>query len=276
MATFNIYRKEISDTNPATLIATGLTTTEYIDTTAEKGKIYLYSVGAIVTSVEKISDEITVLTGDAYFNDVDLLIVVDTEANSYIDHSNNARTITKRGSMWLEMHGEKKCIKFNGSSYVSGNTTNGSLISEISALGTGDYTIEIVAAYPAAQTGGARLWEIGTENANRTTILPSGSGFTGELLLNNSVKATYSNIYFDSVLRNHTLMRKDGITAYYVDGIKIAQTTDAINISADTITIGAALVFNGPLQGWMHALRITNAARYGADGFAPDSEFQKF
>ncbi|NWK74957.1 hypothetical protein HYG93_11900 [Acinetobacter sp. SwsAc6] len=259
---------------PKAILASDVRT--YTDTAIDTGKTYYVAVGSVKNGVEKISDEITVSTGDAYFNDVDLLIVADTEANSYIDHSNNARTITKRGSMWLEMHDGKKCIKFNGSSYVSGNTTNGSLISAISALSTGDYTIEIIAAYPAAQTGGARLWEIGTEDANRTAILPAGSGFGGELLLNNSVKATYSNIYFDSVLRNHTLMRKDGITAYYVDGIKIAQTTDAINISADRITIGAALVFNGPLLGWMHALRITNAARYSETGFTPDSEFQKF
>lgn len=249
----------------------------YVDTDIEVGKTYFVRVGSVKNGVEKISDEFVVSTGDAYFNDVDLLIVADTEVNSYIDHSINARSITKQGSMWLEMHGGKQCIRFDGySNQPANNSVNGRLISTISALTTGDYTIEIVAAYPDTELGGARLWEIGTENANRTAILPAVTGYNGELLLNNSAKASYSNIYFDGILRNHTLMRKNGVTAYYVDGVNITQTTDTINITADRITIGAALVFNGPLQGWMHALRITNAARYNAAGFTPDSEFQKF
>ncbi|RKG43824.1 MULTISPECIES: fibronectin type III domain-containing protein [Acinetobacter] len=260
---------------PKAVIAGNVRT--YVDTDIDIGKTYYICIGSVKNGVEKISDEITVSTGDAYFNDVDLLIVADTEANSYIDHSNNARTITKRGSMWLEMHDGKKCIRFDGyASQPANNSVNGCLISAISALSTGDYTIEIVAAYPAAQTGGARLWEIGTENANRTAILPTVTGYNGELLLNNSTKASYSNIYFDGILRNHTLMRKNGVTAYYVDGVNITQTTDTINITVDRITIGAALVFNGPLLGWVHALRITNAARYSETGFTPDSEFQKF
>ena len=249
----------------------------HADTAVEVGKTYYVAVGSVKNSVEKLSGVMRVSTGDAYFNYVDLLIVADTEANSYIDHSINARSIIKRGSMWLEMHGGKKCIRFDGyASQPANNSVNGCLISAISPPSTGDYTIEIVAAYPDTEVGGARLWEIGTENANRTAILPAIAGWNGGLLVNNAVRATYNNIYFDRVLRNHTLMRKDGVTAYYVDGIKIAQTTDAINITADRITIGAALVFNGPLLGWVHALRITKAARYDTSGFIPDIEFQKF
>jgi hypothetical protein len=62
MATFNVYRKEVGDTNPPVAIATGLTSKAYSDSTAVSGKSYLYSVGAVVNSIEKISSELLVKT----------------------------------------------------------------------------------------------------------------------------------------------------------------------------------------------------------------------
>lgn len=64
-ATFNIYRREVGDTNPPVEIATGLTSKAYSDATAVSGKSYLYSVGAVVNSVERISDEIKCYAFDA-------------------------------------------------------------------------------------------------------------------------------------------------------------------------------------------------------------------
>lgn len=64
-ATFNIYRREVGDTNPPVEIATGLTSKAYSDATAVSGKSYLYSVGAVVNSFEKISDEIKCYAFDA-------------------------------------------------------------------------------------------------------------------------------------------------------------------------------------------------------------------
>ena len=57
MAEFNIYRRELGDSSPPSLIASGLTSQIYSDTTVEKWKTYLYSVGAVIAGVEKISNE---------------------------------------------------------------------------------------------------------------------------------------------------------------------------------------------------------------------------
>ena len=57
MSEFNIYRRELGDSSPPSLIASGLTSQIYSDTTVEKWKTYLYSVGAVIGSVEKISNE---------------------------------------------------------------------------------------------------------------------------------------------------------------------------------------------------------------------------
>ena len=57
MAEFNVYRREVGDSSPPTQIETGLTTQSYSDTTVEKWKSYLYSVGAVEGGIEKISTE---------------------------------------------------------------------------------------------------------------------------------------------------------------------------------------------------------------------------
>ena len=65
MAEFNIYRRELGDSSPPSLIASGLTSKIYSDTTVEKWKTYLYSVGAVIAGVEKISNE-TQVGGDNF------------------------------------------------------------------------------------------------------------------------------------------------------------------------------------------------------------------
>lgn len=57
MAEFNIYRRELGDSSPPSLIASGLTSQIYSDTTVEKWKSYLYSVGAVEGGIEEISTE---------------------------------------------------------------------------------------------------------------------------------------------------------------------------------------------------------------------------
>lgn len=66
MTMFNVYRRESNDANPTVAIATGLTSMSYSDDTAEKGKAYLYSVGAVKNGLEKTSDEKLALAGTAW------------------------------------------------------------------------------------------------------------------------------------------------------------------------------------------------------------------
>lgn len=62
MTTFNIYRCESNDSNPPVAIAMGLTSMSYSDATAEEDKTYLYSIGALKSGFEKISNELLVST----------------------------------------------------------------------------------------------------------------------------------------------------------------------------------------------------------------------
>lgn len=62
MITFNVYRRESNDSNPPVAIATGLTSMAYSDDTAEEDKTYLYSIGAMKSGFEKISNELLVST----------------------------------------------------------------------------------------------------------------------------------------------------------------------------------------------------------------------
>jgi len=65
MTTYNVYRRNtVSDVPVA--IATELTSKSYSDTTAIKGITYLYSVGAVKNGIEKVSDEISRLAGEAW------------------------------------------------------------------------------------------------------------------------------------------------------------------------------------------------------------------
>lgn len=248
----------------------------YIDTDITVSKIYYVRVGSVRNGVEKLSSEFNVSTGDLFFDDVDLLFIADTVENSYIDHSKNSRAVTIGGSLSIESLSGKSCIKFSGSNSNTGNTTNGRIITGITPFGLTDYTLETWCAYRPDSQGGARIFEIGTSDSNRSTILPKASSFNGSLYLNNVDRGAITDNYFDSVLRHHCIMRRNGITAYYVDGVKKVETTNSINMLESRIVLGTAWSSNGPFQGYIQSLRVTKTARYAQAGFIPDSNFEKF
>ena len=108
MTTFNIYRREVGDIDPPVAIATGLTSKSYHDTTAEAGKQYLYSVRVVVSSVEKVSDEISVaasplwtpqaLTLALWLDAKDtstLTVALDNTVSEWRDKSGNNRHATQ-------------------------------------------------------------------------------------------------------------------------------------------------------------------------------------
>lgn len=108
MTTFNVYRREVGDIDPPVAIATGLTSKSYHDTTVEAGKQYLYSVGVVVSSVEKVSDEISVaassfwtpqaLTLAVWLDAKDtstLTVALDNTVSEWRDKSGNNRHATQ-------------------------------------------------------------------------------------------------------------------------------------------------------------------------------------
>ena len=139
MTTFNVYRRKVGDTNPPVAIATGLTSKEYSDVTAEAGKSYLYSVGVVKNGIEKISDEISIYAGgDEFFNNVDLLIFADSTA--FTDYSSKLRTISKQGNISLIQSSFPVTPLFdNGLIYLKG----GYLSSRITNVANNKFTTEL-------------------------------------------------------------------------------------------------------------------------------------
>lgn len=85
--TFNVYRREKGDVNPATMITTGLTSKNFTDDTVEQDKFYLYSVAATDGVVEKHSEEVEVSTHSI------APIVVGTTASSFTISTSQTKVI---------------------------------------------------------------------------------------------------------------------------------------------------------------------------------------
>ena len=61
---FNVYRKEKGSSDPFIKIGDNLLTRAFLDTDVELNKVYLYKVGAVKNTVEKISEELEVHTDE--------------------------------------------------------------------------------------------------------------------------------------------------------------------------------------------------------------------
>lgn len=213
---------------------------------------------------------------DPYFSSVDLLLVADgNSSTSYKDYSANNRSVTPYNAVTLEALGGVNCFRFQGSSATVNNSVNGRILTSISALGTGDYTIELWGAY-AVQNGGQRLFELGTSDASRSSILPYyDSANHGVVLINNTGFGDLATNYIDSTIRHHCIMRKSGVTYYFVDGSLIASTSTSFNITETQLMLGTAWDYRGGLNGYIESFRTTLLARYSETGFTPDSTFYK-
>lgn len=95
MTTFNVYRRESNDTNPPVAIATGLTSMSYSDSTAVKGESYLYSIGAVKSGFEKISEEQRIIAVHDLKPELNVSIqpygfwMLNDETGNFLDYSGN-------------------------------------------------------------------------------------------------------------------------------------------------------------------------------------------
>lgn len=211
---------------------------------------------------------------DPYFADVDLLLIADTEQNSYKDWSLNARTVTKQYQVSIQQLEGKPAFKFSGSEYIANNNINGRIITSVAPLGTADYTIEFWGAQTAETGGGARFFELGTAVSNRTTMIMKLDGDNGVLLINNTDMGSAVTLEpRDSILRHYAIMRKSGVTGFYINGVLQFSSNAIFNITQTNLTLGTAFEFNGALQGYIQQFRVTKLARYTAAGFTPDGKF---
>lgn len=276
---FEVYRSE-SPMDIAAMpspIAVGLTTMYYLDSTVIEGTVYYYRVAAIRDGVRQVSDEISELAdADLYFSSVDLLLIADTELNSYKDWSVSARTVTKQHQVSVQQLSGKPAFKFEGASIEEYNNINGRIKTSIAPFGTAEYTLEFWGAQTAPTGGGARFFELGTRDANRTMFLAKWEEFDGAVYINNTDMGGAITLEpRDSILRHYAIMRKSGVTGFYINGVLQFSASTVFNITQTSLTLGTAWSFNGALQGYIQQFRVTKLARYNETGFAPDVAFLK-
>lgn len=140
MTTFNVYRRESNDTNPPVAIATGLTSMSYSDDTAEVGKTYLYSVGAVKSGFEKVSSEKTVFAGIRKYrhimiymtsiNGAEKLALQEVEIASVVGGTDItwSSMVTNQSSVWYQSTA-KRLVDNNFTNYENNiwEASNGAL-----------------------------------------------------------------------------------------------------------------------------------------------------
>lgn len=128
MTTYNVYQRETLDQTPVQ-IATGLTSKNHAISGLTKGKKYLFSVGAVRSGLEKISDEKLMLFGQewtpaelstALYFDASNIVSSGNIVIQMTDLSGNAFNATQsnnslRPTLTAFQNGAA-AVKFNGSS----------------------------------------------------------------------------------------------------------------------------------------------------------------
>lgn len=277
----NYYRSS-SPMSPSAMpvpTATGITGTEYTDTTAIQGEGYYVRFGSIRGSGEKISDEIFVYasTGDIHFAFVDLLIISDTTTllgTSVTDSSQNNRAITKYGNTKIAKAYPNPMFCIAGNSIVSNNTVNGRLSAPFSITGTSNFTIEttvipnlgsLATASRFFACTGVPVQLLYSPNASAT----SPTGIVGLYMDINGVNSSHSGVSLSDGVEYHVaLMRIASVFYLFLDGNLILTQSSSASLSAGTIYIFNSSSFDRPFPCFFKAFRVTKSARYSTSGFS--------
>lgn len=255
MITFNIYRRESSDPNPPVAIATGLTSKEYSDTTAQNGQVYLYSVGAVKGGIEKVSNEIKTQAGDLDWSNVIALLYFN---DNFIDET---------GRIWVNtdvtVSSESPIVGVK-SGVFSGNAQLRST-NDVS-VGSGDFTVEV--------------WSkgMGSIFSKRIPTGTSNAGFTffvsnrNKLSAWNGSQEISSNSAIDINAFTHKAFVKHGDRLkIFNHGVMVYDAVYSISDNSYPMQLGAAM-YSGVAVDFFDGLiampRITKTARY-TENFTP-------
>jgi len=285
---YNIYRST-SPMNIASLpapLATGITTKSYSDTTVAVDNLYYYRVSSIKNSIEKVSNEFIIETGDLYFNNVDLLIFADSETlptSTVLDSSSHKRNITNSGATIQNVTGispvfDDAILLLESSDKMS---------CEISPLLTNDLTIEFWCAIPSSAGNWPRLMTIGSSatissETNQLNFQFSDTGrlevygYTGSqtMMSYDEIVAQQQQSFISTRLKHACFMRKNGIFYLFVDGILQSRNTQFTTYSINKNIINFHPEISGSVNKYISSFRITNGvARYNTSGFTVPSGF---
>lgn len=281
----NYYRSELPlDVNNMPLpMQTGISS-PFTDTTAEAGKTYYVRFGSIRNDVEKLSEEIVILTSDPdpHLANVELLVFADSDtypSYALVDSSLKAHTFVSNTSVDSQkvslVAGGVTLPKFDKGS-IRGNSQHSR--TQISPLGTGDYTLEFwikgtlssgfLRIDPTATgTGQAGFNSLYFETSGQRLGIAASIGSGGVYL----VEPTASSEISVSDWRHVCYMRKNGFHYLFVGGVPIGSTAiyGSSNFNSTFFKI------SGNQNLYLNSIRVTiGVGRYQIAGFTPpDSKF---
>ncbi|MCJ0827342.1 LamG domain-containing protein [Acinetobacter sp. NIPH1876] len=272
--TVNYYRSE--DTmNPTSMpppIASGIHGNNFIDSTAVIGKTYYVRFGTVRDSIEKISDEIILISGDSNYSSVVLVSnmresiggqpIID--AKGHIFSGVNANIVEDNQAF------DKKALQ----------VINGYVRTEYSPdfSFSGDFTAEVRFKFISHQNYGGILccaqggsgpwkgWNI-IFNANTNNILVE---------IDNSLSIISSATLTPNIYYHVALCRSGSSVRVFLDGNLVASGTYAGNIdpSGSVLYIGVEREGNLKTNGHFDEVRITKGvARYLANFTPPKARY---
>ncbi len=270
---------DINNLPPPKAVLSGLLR-EFSDVEIAADTTYYIRISAKKGNVEKISQEVEVVTssGDIHFDKVLFLIFAD--AATY--PSKNIVDITSRSTIVVDTPAEivnTGGVKYDdGAIKIDGSKGDGGLqITTPSNIGLSDFTFEFHMKRAVFFDG----WflKIGGELAiggyDRSTIsiqsLSGGSIRVALINKNNQRVDLYPAVLISSSEFNHVcLMRKSGYIYLFIDGVLISSNE---NPSYSDLNINNKIFFGlKEVTAYFNSIRMTTVARYSETGFTPPSE----
>ena len=196
------------------------------------------------------------MAGDPYWNNVVLAMHMDGANNSTTFTELTGKTITPYGNAQIKT----AQYKFGGSSaYFDG--VGDYLSATITAIGTGDYTIDAW-VYPTSVAAGYKTIFCLAGNINLTLNANTFAWYEGGLRIT-SPAITANSWYHVAAVRSA------GVVSLYVNGVPAGATySSALNITGTLATVGG-ISASEYLTGYIDDLRVTNGVARYTTNFAP-------
>jgi hypothetical protein len=208
-------------------------------------------------------------TGDAYWNDVSLLLHMDGSNGSttFTDNSSNTVSVTANGNAQISTAQSK----FGGASgYFDGS---GDYLScTLGSLGTSDFTIEAWVRF--ASFANYRMIYDSRTSDNDTSGFVLGVNSGGQIFLFlNTFQITTGTLSLNT-WAHVALTRAAGTWSIFVDGtLQTGTYSNSGNLSNTAVRIGMDWNTLYGMDGYFDEYRITTVARYTANFTAPTAPF---
>jgi hypothetical protein len=216
---------------------------------------------------------------DPNFASVSLLLHMDS---TFADSGPGSLTVTANGNAQVST---SRPLRGAGSGLFDGNNDYLTVSDASLAMGTGDFTIEMMVRRAgdgaAGSTVSQTLIDFRTAEPSAQIYLyidNESSGRQFRYYVNGSARISGGSGTLDTT-RHVALVRSSGTTKLYIDGIQVGgDYSDSSNYTGTTLTIAGrfAAVSGGDYRGFngrLDELRITKVARYASNFTPPTAPF---